>query len=68
MQVDLVRCVKGPNGVRCLAFDRHAPLRGSGLLDGRCHVGMAQGSCLDPLGVSSFGTTVTEGVLMVIGG
>ncbi len=29
---------------------------------------VAQGSCLDPLGVSSFGTTVTEGVLMVIGG
>jgi len=27
-----------------------------------------QGSCLDPLGVSSFGTTVTEGVLLVIGG
>lgn len=29
---------------------------------------VAQGSCLDPLGVSSFGTTVTEGVLMVLGG
>ena len=29
---------------------------------------VAQGSCLDPLGVSSFGTTVTEGVLLVLGG